>query len=152
MATKALPTPAVADNAPQSLGNAARARIALRIDYALAEADRLIARLDALDGDLDLEEVGAEDDFSPHRPGILRGPGCPIADPDSAVDDLPCDGDDDAEEEDYDVIDFSDPVLQRRHRDRIRRQKCERFNVRPYWFAGRIYSQAWRLRETAGAK
>lgn len=48
----------------------------------------LIARLDAFDGDTDIELDGddldfngAEDDFGDGLNGFLDGPGCPIADP-----------------------------------------------------------------------
>jgi len=63
---------------------------------------RAIDALDDIDGDPDLEPNGdeldgslGEDDFCLHN--ALPGPGCPISDPDSAVDDRPCDGDDDRE-------------------------------------------------------
>lgn len=56
-----------------------------------------ISLLDVADGDLDLELNGdemdgdaSEDDFMLHR---HDGPGCPISDPDYAVDDRGCDGD-----------------------------------------------------------
>lgn len=54
--------------------------------------ERLLAELDARDGDPDLEETDAEDSFvlSWYANGE-RGPGCRISDPDYAVDDLPCD-------------------------------------------------------------
>lgn len=68
--------------------------------------EALIARLDALDGDTDVEITGTEDDFVQHP---TDGPGCPVSDPDScsAHDDnlyrLFCDGapgdPDDAEDE-----------------------------------------------------
>lgn len=58
-------------------------------------ATQLIDRLDDIDGDLDLEFNGdevdgtaGEDDFYPHS-NWLGAPGCPIADPDTAVDDHP---------------------------------------------------------------
>ena len=64
--------------------------------------DEAIDRLDLLDGDTDVEMNGderdgnnAEDDFWPHST-FMSGPGCPIADPDLAVDDERCD----CEEED----------------------------------------------------
>ena len=53
--------------------------------------------LDLADGDSDIELNGdehdhnnAEDDFCDHN-GF--GPGCPVSDPDCAVDDMRCDGD-----------------------------------------------------------
>ena len=50
---------------------------------------RMIDRMDELDGDDDLEVDDAEDAFTDHAVcgSILRGPGCPIADPDIGVDD-----------------------------------------------------------------
>ncbi|WP_380941810.1 hypothetical protein [Sphingomonas floccifaciens] len=76
--------------------------------------EALIARLDALDGDLDYEVTGAEDDFMDHG---ADGPGCPVADTDhcDAGDDNPYrlygdDGagdPDDAEEDD--VAEDDDP-------------------------------------------
>lgn len=54
--------------------------------------------IDTLDGDPDLELNGdeadgslGEDDFSPQGCGAEPGPGCPLSDPDYAVDDKPCD-------------------------------------------------------------
>uniref|UniRef100_UPI0035CA680C hypothetical protein n=1 Tax=uncultured Sphingomonas sp. TaxID=158754 RepID=UPI0035CA680C len=56
-------------------------------------AQMLIDHLDEIDGDPDREYDGdeldgtaGEDDFYPHS-NWLDAPGCPIADPDSAVDD-----------------------------------------------------------------
>lgn len=74
----------------------------------LDTADLLIAELDALQGDVDLEPNGdeldsnsAEDDFCDHNtPHHLQGPGCPLSDPDFACDDVPCD-------EPYQDIEFS---------------------------------------------
>jgi hypothetical protein len=61
--------------------------------------------LDTLDGDADLEPGGddeltgdeqygdfSEDDAAPRFALIEAGPGCVISDPDSAVDDVGCDG------------------------------------------------------------
>ena len=61
---------------------------------------RMIERLDELDGDSDIEANGdeldginSEDEFRSHNcTGELLMPGCPISDPDHAVDD---DGEDD---------------------------------------------------------
>lgn len=54
--------------------------------------------LDTLDGDPDVELNGdeadgslGEDDFSPQGAPGEPGPGCPLSDPDYAVDDKPCD-------------------------------------------------------------
>lgn len=106
MAERALSTPPDVGNPTRSLRDAARARIEERISNALADVEFCIARLDALDGDPDLEETGIEDDFSPHPPGILSGAGCPISDPDEAIDDRPCD-------------DVADPDLEFDHVDAL---------------------------------
>jgi len=60
-----------------------------------AVIETMIAALDTIDGDDDIEPNGDEldgqrdeDAFMVHRG---RGPGCPIADPDKAADDDPCD-------------------------------------------------------------
>ncbi len=72
--------------------------------------EHLIDRLDCLDPDPDLEPNGdeldgnrVEDEFVVHvGPERLLGPGCPLADPDMAVDDEPCDEPyQDLEPEDY---------------------------------------------------
>ena len=59
-----------------------------------AAVDELIANLDRLDGDLDLEPNGdeldgnaSEDDFMRHPAAWDSGPGCPLADPDIGSDD-----------------------------------------------------------------
>ncbi|WP_170005035.1 hypothetical protein [Pseudopontixanthobacter vadosimaris] len=50
---------------------------------------------DTLDGDADLECERVEDDFfAPQSAQLDTGPGCPISDPDSSVDDRGCDDDD----------------------------------------------------------
>lgn len=93
----------------------------------------LVAVLDTMDGDIDVEPNGdeldgtaAEDDFYPHGAGReklrqvgepnpadrffcphgnWRGePGCPISDPDSAVDDKGCDDTNDDREHDEDIV------------------------------------------------
>jgi len=70
----------------------------------------LIDVLDLLGGDSDLEPngdeldgTGAEDDFCRQKaPRSLQGPGCPLADPDMAVDDRGCDDiHDDREDESH---------------------------------------------------
>lgn len=71
--------------------------------------DCLIHVLDAIDAsdgfELDGDEFDgslAEDDFCGHNTAPTAGPGCPIADPDFAVDDQPCDDrNDDREEEGF---------------------------------------------------
>lgn len=72
-----------------------------------ALTERLLVALDQLEGDPDLEPNGdeldgdaAEDDFMDHSYRFRTEPGCPIADPDCAVDDQPCDEDFD-QEHDY---------------------------------------------------
>ncbi|SOB88291.1 hypothetical protein SAMN06297144_3442 [Sphingomonas guangdongensis] len=64
------------------------ARIVAALDRQTAEGavELLIARLDAEDGDTDLEETGAEDSFVEH---LASGPGCPVSDPDCAIEDDP---------------------------------------------------------------
>ena len=65
-------------------------------DLAQAHLDQghaLIALLDRHDGDPDLETGNAEDEALSSPLAYLTGPGCPIADPDKAVDDEGCDPD-----------------------------------------------------------
>lgn len=142
MASRALPTPPDMGNARRPLRDAARARIEDQISNALADVELWIAKLDALDGDTDLEETGAEDDFSPHPFGTLSGPGCPLADPDEGVDDIACDPETEVFEEVY-----VDPAAYRAQRDRIRRDRCIKLD-KPFSFAGQTYG--WILRADAG--
>lgn len=68
--------------------------IPMPLDRASIEAtiERLIGLLDLLDGDPDEENANdLEDDFSFSPFALGHGPGCPVADPDEAVDDRPCD-------------------------------------------------------------
>lgn len=99
----------------------------------------ILDAIDALDGvELDGDEFDgsmAEDDFCQHNTGANSQPGCPIADPDFAVDDEPCDDrNDDREEESFLVpvylIDQSQPLafdpygdarIMRPHTQRLRR-------------------------------
>lgn len=126
--------------------------------------DALMAFLDDLDGDPDLEEPGNEDSFLPHR---AAGPGCPIADaggterededddPDTGVEDHPRgfdpeeDHDDsDREQDDGDCgIDAQqiDPTARRRHRDRVRATACD-VTIHRNRFNGRVYRD-YRLRD-----
>ena len=57
--------------------------------------ETLIAVLDAIDGDPGIELNGDEQDGNSSEDDWMhhghRGPGCPISDPDSAVDDTYCD-------------------------------------------------------------
>ena len=61
--------------------------------------EQLVGTLDVVAGDPDLEPDGdeldgnaSEDDFMDHgRSGSENGAGCPISDPDAAVDDSACD-------------------------------------------------------------
>lgn len=62
---------------------------------------RMIERLDELDGDPDFEEDNEDRALDEAEPDFRRkrrwrrnesGPGCPISDPDYAVDDTACDG------------------------------------------------------------
>lgn len=63
-----------------------------------AVTERLIEYLDTLDPDPDdepngdeLDGTAGEDDFYPHCYQWKAEPGCPISDPDCAIDDQPCD-------------------------------------------------------------
>lgn len=76
------------------------ARILSRFDRQQLEGFIAVAidLADALDGDPDIEPNGdeldgsmGEDDFCSHAADSHGHPGCPIADPDSAVDDRGCD-------------------------------------------------------------
>lgn len=100
MATNALTftlTPGMAPAAPlmRMLGQFDRAKIE-------AFAEISVALLDLMDGDPDMEDAtDAEDEgLTPAALAYTDGPGCIIADPDYAVDDQPCDNDDDREPED----------------------------------------------------
>jgi len=57
---------------------------------------------DAMDGDPDIEDAtDAEDEgLTVDALAYANGPGCIVTDPDYAVDDQPCDNDDDREQED----------------------------------------------------
>jgi hypothetical protein len=66
--------------------------------------ERLIDRLDEIDGDADLEPTGDEDDMSEaeddhglgnHSVPRWTGPGCPISDPDMGAEDYAFDPDED---------------------------------------------------------
>lgn len=108
--------------------------------------EALIAILDEADGDLDIEPDGdeldgnnAEDDFRPHSL-LMHGPGCPISDPDLAIDDGPCDDIDQDREPEEELtpdwpIDQTEPIPDafviasdrqaiKPHLDRIRRTRC----------------------------
>lgn len=75
-----------------------------------AAVELLIDRMDEIDGNSDVEANGdeldgsnAEDDYGgSSNVGIYDAPGCPIADPDLAVDDSGCDEDTDREPDDFD--------------------------------------------------
>lgn len=109
----------------------------------------LVNLLDVLDGDPDVEANGdeldgngAEDDFCEHNtPLSLQGPGCPIADPDTAIDDSGCDEDADREPEDGTYCSWpmdqreapfgstygAHMALQKPHRARLRKTRCDAF-------------------------
>lgn len=96
---------------PLAAGRLAAKLLNRHSPHEIAEAITiLIDVLDLLGGDPDLEPngdeldgTGAEDDFCPQKaPRSLQGPGCPLADPDEAVDDKGCDDtNDDREEESH---------------------------------------------------
>lgn len=95
-----------------------------------ALTERLIDALDEMDGDPDVERngdeldgTGAEDEECFLTEGCISFAGCPIADPDSAVDDIACDGETDSEPDDY-ADEFADPVIRAAHRRRIQRNRC----------------------------
>lgn len=92
----ALPSPALLESAIRDLSRAELADL----------CEQLIDRLDYMDGDPDLEangdeqdgSAGAEDDYGTTcNSGIYGYAGCPISDPDAAVDDNGCDEDSDRE-------------------------------------------------------
>ena len=84
-----LPNPALLESAIRRLS---------RSDLA-ALCEQLIDRLDAIDGDSDLEEIDAEDSFllSPQARGYAIGAGCSVSDPDFGIDDVGHDLDPDFE-------------------------------------------------------
>lgn len=64
--------------------------------------ERLIDRLDEIDGDLDVEPngdeldgSGAEDDFCDHNAPGMPAPGCPLSDPDMGAEDYAFDPEED---------------------------------------------------------
>ena len=123
----------------------ALSRVLLRYERAQVEGfiEIAIALLDFADDDPDVElngdeldGTGSEDDFCGHSPS---GPGCPVADPDAAADDVPCDEPhQDLEEEAHEHPDYAfdqtdgplpsflsdDATLRKPHRDRIRAERC----------------------------
>ena len=120
--------------------------------------------LDAAEPDPDLEDDDpagqcSEDEIScagqNGRPPKGDGPGCEISDPDSAVDDNPCDGDEDLEPDEAVTADYGidqttgplppvpaafDAAMRREHRDRIRRERC-----RPVCLQGEARPHRWEL-------
>lgn len=118
-----------------------------------AFAEISIALLDLIDGDCDIEDADAdrepngdeldgsmgEDDFCAHDvPWCLQGPGCPLGDPDQAVDDKGCDDiNDDREPEDYtEALAFSDPLAHAEQTKRIQQTRC--YRVRSPFVGGGI--------------
>lgn len=97
---------------------------------AIDRADGFELNGDEFDGSM------AEDDFCGHNSGAIAGPGCPIADPDLAVDDEPCDDRNDDREEDSFLVPvygtdqsqprpfgpYADRRIMRQHIERARRQ------------------------------
>lgn len=76
-----------------------------------ALTERLIDYLDDMDGDTDLSPNGdeldgslGEDDFCGHNGNVLAFPGCPLSDPDMAVDDEDCDDIDQDHEPEHDQV------------------------------------------------
>jgi hypothetical protein len=125
----------------------------------------LVDMLDLIDGDPDVEPngdendgTGGEDEFCNHNvPTTLQGPGCPISDFDVAIDDGPCDDEnDDREHEEvahprYGVDQrkqlpwqpSNDIRARQPHRDRIRATRCE---TSPRGFFGMV-GREYRLRD-----
>ena len=122
--------------------------------------------LDFLDGNPDEEPTGdeldgngAEDDFCSHNLP-MPGPGCPLADPDTGIEDEPHDGiAEDLEEEEPDIPAYgcdqtkgplppqpaTDLAIMQPHIDRIRRTRCDARTIRP-WGAPEFVE--YRLRES----
>ena len=145
-------------------------RILARYDRSKVEAFVSVAidLLDVLDGDSDLEPSGdeqdgsfAEDEEAARLARAGDGPGCIVADPDAAVDDGGCDDiNDDREQEEplYPVYgidqtkapegtayaEAADRALMRPHRDRIRRTRCERREIRGW--NGELVQVEYRLK------
>lgn len=119
----ALPSAALLESAIRRLSRDALAGL----------CEQLIDRLDAMDPDPDLEANGdeldgnnAEDDFGDHgcNVGPYAAAGCPIADPDAAVDDGPCDEPTQDREPDDFAERFADPEALEAHRRRIQQTRC----------------------------
>ena len=94
-----------------------------------AQIETLIDILDEIDGDPDLEDAtDLEDDFAFSRRAqqVHRtlGPGCPLSDPDKAIDDDGCDDINDDREEEWPEGEFSDPEARAEHLRRIRQTRC----------------------------
>lgn len=124
--------------------------------------------LDLADPDPDIEPngdeldgSGAEDDFVSHNAGVFPGPGCPVSDPDLAIDDEPCDDLYDDREPEEDVfapfgidqtagpadaatVASTDRRIMKPHVERIRRTRCEKVIYRD----GKHYGE-FRLLEPA---
>ena len=92
--------------------------------------ERMIDRLDELDGDPDVETngdeldgTGGEDDFCSHNLSWLGFPGCPVADPG---------GEDDVDHaaEERDMIDRD---AKTEHRRRIQRTRCQPVTRECHW-------------------
>lgn len=147
-------------------------KILARFDRPTVEAFLSVAidLLDAMDPDPDVELNGDEFDHDngedeghggcANRPLPWGGPGCPISDPDSAIDDRECDDvDQDLEPEEVVVAAYGidqttgarpiDPAADlktmRPHIERIRKTRCDRIDFP--MVLGEIPPPAYRLRD-----
>lgn len=124
------------------------------IEWHTKPANRRKGRSETIEGEEDDETVSAEDEFHPNGGsfalgrGWPAGCGCPISDPDVGIDERPHDGIDEDREHEADChptygIDQAkgplpptitpDHVALRKHLNRIRETRCEKFTYRnPY--------------------
>ena len=104
-----------------------------------ALTERLIDYLDEQDGNADVELNGderdgslGEDDFCPQN-NRYGAAGCPVSDPDMAVDDGPCDDDFDREVEQCEEGPFCDPIAYRDNLARIQITRCTPIRAHDHW-------------------
>lgn len=143
------------------LGRYSREELAMFVTVA-------IDLMDLAEPDTELEPTGDEQDgqFAEDEPAARfavtkDGPGCIVADPDMAADDVPCDDiDQDLEQ---DEIAFGSYAIDQRtsyppdtsaersltipHRDRVRRTRCDRVEYRGW--GGAVSCVEYRLRDGA---
>lgn len=141
-ATKRLPTKLLAQAIP------------MLTPHELASVvERLIERLDELDGDPEAEANGTEEDFVLAWYQQLPEPGCTIADPDAGVEDGPFDEDSDRELEEGEWAEFGidhttgplpiamsqNDAIKRPYLNRIRAERCVPVTWRTDWRTGQRY-------------